>query len=444
METKTKKILIIGFLTVVFWVASMCISSLVDDRSSLSNVTQEEVAESWSKEQTLVGPMLCVPVYRGTEQTPYTCMYVLPNEDKVDADVQSEILHRGIFDASVYRTKIAMSGNFDLSDMVLSKPASDNKKEQRYDWSHAQLMVAIGDKRGIEEGLKCQLGGQELELSQYFNRFGNTRLEPVFGYNCQEPVCRMVDLSQSVGKVVNFSMEASLKGSSELNIAPIGRNSQVTVHGNCADPSFVGMTLPSTREVTDEGFTATWKVNSLNRNDVDQVFYCESERKNFQTVGARLLVPGGQYTQTDRALKYAFLVILLSLMAVYVGDMSVRGDIGLFNYLLIGAALVLFYLMLLSFGEWVGFSMAYLISAVLILGMIMLYFRAIVRNGRTTLAVCLFMALVDIFVYVLLSLEEMALLVGSIGLFVVLGAAMFFSLRVSSDKKELKGNGETE
>lgn len=152
-------------------------------------------------------------------------------------------------------------------------------------------------------------------------------------------------------------------------------------------------------------------------------------------MGAKLLVPGGQYTQTDRALKYAFLVILLSLMAVYVGEMSVRAEINFLNYLLIGAALVLFYLMLLSFGEWIGFSWSYGVSALLVLGMITLYLKAIVRKGQAALAVCLFMALIDVFVYVLLSLADMALLVGTLGLFVVLGAAMYFSLRMVSDKK---------
>jgi inner membrane protein len=193
--------------------------------------------------------------------------------------------------------------------------------------------------------------------------------------------------------------------------------------------------LTSARQVSETGFEATWKINSLNRSDVDQTFYSTDSGKTFQTVGAKLLVPGGQYTQTDRALKYAFLVILLSLMAVYVGEMSVRAEINFLNYLLIGAALVLFYLMLLSFGEWIGFSWSYGLSALLVLGMITLYLKAIVRKGQAALAVCLFMALIDVFVYVLLSLADMALLVGTLGLFVVLGAAMYFSLRMVSDRK---------
>ena len=438
MEVSFKKSVFIGSLTLLFWIASLCVGGLVHERMTLSESTQREISDTWSGSQEFVGPILCVPVYSSASDyaCPYTCMYVLPNKDEVTADVKSEILHRGIFDASVYRTDLTSVGTFDLTEMQFEGPASGQKENVRFDWQHAQLMVAIGDKRGIEEGLQCEVGGQKIELKNFFERYGSGALKSIFHQSHNDVICRVVDLSSMVGKEVNFSMSAKLKGSGDLNIAPVGRNSKVVLHGNSADPSFVGMMLPSARQVDENGFEATWMVNSLNRGDVEQTFFSKDDAKHFQTVGVRLLVPGGQYTQTDRALKYAFLVILLSLLAVYVGEMSVRSEINTMNYLLIGAALVLFYLMLLSFGEWIGFSWAYAVSAVLVLGMIAIYLKAIVRKGQVALAVSLFMTLVDVFVYVLLSLADMALLVGTIGLFVVLGAAMYFSLRMVSGKKE--------
>lgn len=419
----------------MFWIASACIGGLVHERTHLSEEAQQEIAGTWSGRQEFVGPILCVPVYSGEAVCPYTCMYVLPNRDEVQADVKSEILHRGIFDASVYRTELSSVGTFDLTEMMFEGPVSGKKENVRFDWQNAQVMVAIGDRRGIEEGLQCELGGQKIELKNCFDRYRSGQIRSIFHQSNEEVICRMVDLSAMVGKEVNFSLSANLKGSSELRIAPIGQNTKIELRGNSADPSFIGMTLPSARQVSETGFEATWKINSLNRSDVDQTFYSTDSGKTFQTVGAKLLVPGGQYTQTDRALKYAFLVILLSLMAVYVGEMSVRAEINFLNYLLIGAALVLFYLMLLSFGEWIGFSWSYGLSALLVLGMITIYLKAIVRKGQAALAVCLFMALIDVFVYVLLSLADMALLVGTLGLFVVLGAAMYFSLRMVSDRK---------
>ena len=134
-------------------------------------------------------------------------------------------------------------------------------------------------------------------------------------------------------------------------------------------------------------------------------------------------------------MKYAFLVILLSLIAVFIGEISVGSEINTLNYLLIGAALVLFYLMLLSLAEWIGFGLAYVASAVLILGMIAFYLNAIVHDKKTVTAICLFMGLVDVFIYILLSIADMALLVGTFGLFIILGVAMFFSLKIKFQRK---------
>ena len=168
----------------------------------------------------------------------------------------------------------------------------------------------------------------------------------------------------------------------------------------------------------------------ISRKADDQVFYSKGKSMSFDTVGTKFLVRGGQYIQINRALKYAFLVILLSLVAVFFGEMSVGSEINALNYLLIGAALVLFYLMLLSLAEWIGFGLAYIASAVLILGMVALYLNAIVHDKKTVTAICLFMGLVDVFIYILLNIADMALLVGTFGLFIVLGIAMFFSLRI--------------
>ena len=440
MEKNLQKCLLIGGMAIVFWLISLSITGIVKDRSDLSETTQNEITESWSGKQSLVGPIICVPVIRDTvsNSLPYTCMYVLPERIEMTTDVESEILHRGIFDASVYRTKLEGKGVFNLKEMMKTGLVAGSKKLVRYDWSNAQIITSVGDKRGIEEGFKVKIGGKSIELNQHFHNYGNSGLDDVF-VSSLDGICGMVDLSSEVGnEAVNFELSAELKGSEELNISPIGQTSVITMKGNCKDPSFNGFMLPSNREVNEDGFTATWKISSLNRSDVDQVFYSENNVHNFQNVGTKLLVQGGQYTQTDRALKYAFLVILLSLCSVLVAEMCVKSEINLLSYLLIGAALVLFYLMLLSLGEWIGFTSSYFLSALLILGMVTIYLKAILRKNNVALAVCSFMALVDVFIYVLLSIESMALLVGTIGLFVMLGVAMFFSLRFVGAKEVTK------
>ena len=187
--------------------------------------------------------------------------------------------------------------------------------------------------------------------------------------------------------------------------------------------------------MTDNGFKATWKISSLNRNDVDQVFYSRDQSYELLHIGTKLLITGGQYKRINRALKYAFLVILLSLVAVFVAEMCVNSEINMLNYILIGVALVLFYLMLLSFSEWIGFQKAYLVSALMILGMVFVYLNAIIKKRNVAMAACSFMALVYIFIYVLLCISSLSLLVGTLGLFIILGVAMYFSLRLVNAKK---------
>ena len=429
-----KKIVLIGLMTVICGLVSLCIMSIVYERERLSEETQLEVSESWSGSQTFVGPVLCVPVSESGKAGIYTCLYVFPEHMNVEATVKNENLHRGIFDASVYNAAVNVEGTFNLKDMVERTFDVDSQKSLWIDWEHGQVITAIADAKGLEEGIQITLNDSSIILDEHFNKYGCKELNSIFSYPYEE-VCELANLKGMLKKEVKFSLKTNLKGSGELHFAPIGKDSKVTMHGNSTDPSFMGMTLPSTREITEDGFTATWKVNNISRKADDQVFYSKDTSMSFDTVGTKFLVRGGQYTQTNRALKYAFLVIFLSLVAVFFGEMSVGSEINALNYLLIGAALVLFYLMLLSLAEWIGFGLAYIASAVLILGMVALYLNAIVHDKKTATAICLFIGLVDVFIYILLNIADMALLVGTFGLFIVLGIAMFFSLRIKVKRK---------
>ena len=429
-----KKIVLIGLITVICGLVSLCIMSIVYERERLSEETQLEVSESWSGSQTFVGPVLCVPVSESGKAGIYTCLYVFPEHMNVEATVKNENLHRGIFDASVYNAAVNVEGTFNLKDMVERTFDVDSQKSLWIDWEHGQVITAIADAKGLEEGIQITLNDSSIILDEHFNKYGCKELNSIFSYPYEE-VCELANLKGMLKKEVKFSLKTNLKGSGELHFAPIGKDSKVTMHGNSTDPSFMGMTLPSTREITKDGFTATWKVIDISRKADDQVFYSKGKSMSFDTVGTKFLVRGGQYTQTNRALKSAFLVIFLSLVAGFCGHRGLRTDLTGRTYVLSGAALVLFYLMLLSLAEWIGFGLAYIASAVLILGMVALYLNAIVHDKKTVTAICLFMGLVDVFIYILLNIADMALLVGTFGLFIVLGIAMFFSLRIKVKRK---------
>ncbi|MBQ0016140.1 MAG: inner membrane CreD family protein [Bacteroidales bacterium] len=434
MEKKFNKGLIIGAMCIFFWLLSLIVKEVVNSRGELAQEAMTEVKESWGGSQTVTGPVICVPLIKTGDTVPFSCLYILPDSLEVNAELNSEKLHRGLFDVNAYRSGVSGKGTFDLKNWKTSIHA------EQYlcfcDWSRAQLIVSVSDSKGLGKDIQVSIGGIKTTLNGRFNNY-NGNLRSAYRFE-DKTFCKTLDLNCLLGYEVNFSFQVDLKGTEEFNIAPIGNKSHITISGNCSHPSFNGIVLPSEREVSHNSFAASWDVSSVNRDDVHQSFFSRGNSVEFNTVGTRLLVLGGQYTQTDRAMKYAFLVIFLIMIAVFVAEMSVKSEINYLNYILIGFAVVLFYLLLLSLGEWIGFTPAYIVAAVLIIGMITLYLKAIVHNSKVAWAVCLFMTLVDVFIYILLSAENIALLLGSLGLFVVLGVVMYLSLNLNTKKKSIE------
>ena len=221
--------------------------------------------------------------------------------------------------------------------------------------------------------------------------------------------------------------------------APFGQTTTVSLTSDCTTPSFTGYYLPDERQVTDTGFQAEWKVLAINR-DYPQVlndsFFEYRTEFGYSSFGVELKVPVEQYLQTDRAIKYAFLIILLTFAAVFFVEMRKAKPIHPVQYLLIGIALIVFYTLLLSFSEHINFGLSYLIASVMTIAMIVVFMASITKDKKTALGIGLLLAVLYTFVYVLLQLESYALLVGSVGLFIILGIAMFATQKIDWYKKK--------
>ena len=221
--------------------------------------------------------------------------------------------------------------------------------------------------------------------------------------------------------------------------APFGQTTTVSLTSDCTTPSFTGYYLPDERQVTDTGFQAEWKVLAINR-DYPQVlndsFFEYRTEFGYSSFGVELKVPVEQYLQTDRAIKYAFLIILLTFAAVFFVEMRKAKPIHPVQYLLIGIALIVFYTLLLSFSEHMNFGLSYLIASVMTIGMIVVFMASIAKDKKTALGIGLLLFVLYAFVYVLLQLESYALLVGSVGLFIILGIAMYATQKIEWYKKK--------
>jgi len=229
----------------------------------------------------------------------------------------------------------------------------------------------------------------------------------------------------------SFAFDLDLNGSTGLLLAPLGRQTTLHLNAPWADPSFIGAFLPASRTIENGQFTADWRVFHLNRN-YPQHWRSAANRPDVDasTFGVRLLVPVNEYQKTMRAAKYALLSLGLTFLVFFFVEVLNRRCIHPFQYLLVGLALVIFYVLLLALAEQMPFDAAYGLAALTIVGLVTAYAAASFRQRRPALATAGVLALVYGFVFVVLQLQDYALLVGSLGLVVVLAAVMYLSRNI--------------
>src|SRR5690606_762077 len=201
------------------------------------------------------------------------------------------------------------------------------------------------------------------------------------------------------------------------------------VKSTWASPSFDGEFLPASREVTKAGFTANWQVLHFNR-PLPQQWTHEGEEISGADFGVKLLVPVDQYQKSIRTAKYGVMIILLTFMALFLVEITQKVRIHPFQYILIGAALIIYYTLLLSFSEHVGYNMAYLISSVATVTLITLYSTTFFNARKLTLLLSVLLVAFYAFVYIIILQEDLSLLIGSVGLFLMIAALMYFSRKV--------------
>ena len=421
------KLLLIAGMCVAFFIPQLLLKNLVSERKSTECEAESEVFEKWAGPQTVTGPVIKVD-YSWVEgkdgKKEYRTKAILPEQLDVKGHAKTKTLKRGIYDFSVYETSLNLTGQFKLP-----KDFEKLQDEREWHFEKAKIVVGLPNLRGLSDNVMLQLGDTTYNMEA---ETGNLK-----GLVCEVDLSRLLE-----GEPLDFSLVLPFKGSGNLMFAPVGQTTTVKLTSDCVTPSFNGYYLPDERQVTDTGFQAEWKVLAINRDypqvvDNDFLRFHDYGSTTFEesTFGVELKVPVEQYLQTDRAIKYAFLIILLTFAAVFFIEMRKTKPIHPVQYLLVGIALTIFYTLLLSFSEHMHFGLSYLIASVMTIGMIVVFMASVTKDKKTALGIGLLLTVLYAFVYVLLQLESYALLVGSIGLFIVLGIAMFATQRIDWYKK---------
>jgi inner membrane protein len=432
------KLLGVGALILLMLIPLLMIEGVLSDRLSRRNEAVADITASWGKEQNIIGPVLCVPYLshgtvvrsvtlpdgrvetREVAETTVAIAYFLPETLDVTGDVQTQTLHRGIYDAAVFRGTITLTGKFPVPDMTSLKidPADVL-------WKDAAVTLAVSDLRGTRESLMLDWGGKKIQLQPGSQLPGYTT-----------GITAPLAADQPIAAPSTFSITLDLNGSSGIFFAPFGMQNQVTLKSNWPDPGFHGAFLPADRKVREDGFEANWKVSYYGR-DYPQKWTSRSGNERFTTTAVSNSLFGAQFLQildayryVERSIKYGVLFFVLVFTTFFLFEVTARQKIHPLQYLMVGAALCLFYLALLSASEFIGFSLSYLIAAVVATGLITWYCSHFLGGGMRTLMIGGGLLGVYTFLYITLRQQDYALLMGTVALFVVLALVMFVTRKV--------------
>ncbi|MHA4893211.1 cell envelope integrity protein CreD [Pedobacter sp. PWIIR3] len=430
------KLFLIGMLTVVLLLPSSWVQSLISEREIRSDEVVSEVASKWSGNQLIESPVLQLPIKSLVKSTDtagkisyrevLSTLYVLPEDLNIKGDVSPEVLHRGIFDAVVYTSKIKVSGKF--SALEIKKSGINPEMIQ---WDKAKIIAGLTDFKGLKNTPKIKLGDSIFTPEPDFAQ------ENLF----QNSLAVQINLSTTKNSAVTFSYDLDLRGSGELSFLHLGKNTIVDLGGKWNNPSFSGNFLPDQRNITTNKFSSTWKMSNFNRPFPQQwignMQTMSKENKEKATFGVKFLLPVDQYQKTMRSAKYSILIILLSFVSLFFIELLQKTKVNLLQYVLIGAAMIIYYALLLSFSEQIGFDLAYLIASLATITLVSIFVGAFLKNRKPALAFSAILGIFYSFIYVIIQLQDLALLFGSIGLFITVACLMYFSVRVNITKQSL-------
>jgi inner membrane protein len=415
------KSVVIFILILFLIIPTAMIDSLVYERQSRQSEAFNEVSSKWAFNQTITGPIVSIPyyeVFKDTSGRVYKTrkhIHILPDELTVNGRLFPEKRYRSIYEVIVYNSKLNLSGNFSkLTELLPAIP----KEHMLFDESF--ITLGISDLRGIEEQVKIKWDASEFA----FNSGVPTNDIVSSGITAKVPLHY-----DSIHSKTTFHIAIELKGSEMIQFTPIGKETKVSINSNWKNPSFDGAFLPDERVVADTGFSAYWKVLHLNRN-YPQKWQNDQYNLTESNFGIKLIVPTDSYLKTDRAIKYAMLFIALTFLIYFFLELLNNISVHPFQYILIGFALCLFYVLLLSISEHLPFNWAYLIASVLTLGLIYWYSKSILKENKLSALVGGTLMVLYLFIFIIIQMEDYALLIGSIGLFIILAIVMYYSKKI--------------
>jgi len=414
-------VLALGLLIPLAWVFS-----IVSERATRRDAAVAEIGATWGGPQYVAGPVIAVPYTTvhtdnaGRAQQVACRVMFLPRDLRIDGTVHAETRARGIFPVVVYHAQLRLTGQFGPFDTGDLRAAS-------IDWNHAVVDLGISDPRGLTQRTMLKLNGADVPMT------GGVLDVGLFAAGLHADVA----LPDRPTAPIPFELVLDLNGTRDLQLIPNAQETVVGLRGTWPHPSFDGRALPQTREITREGFDAHWSVQDFARPFPSRWTTLQMNRDRLaqqateSAFGVSLVQPVDIYQQAERAVKYAALFIVLTFLVFFLWEIFHAALLHPVQYMFVGFALCVFYLLLVSLSEHLAFDRAYAISASATTALIAGYGWSVLGGARAGLSVCGALTVLYGFLYLLLRLEDYALLAGSIALFAILAFVMYVTRRMN-------------
>jgi inner membrane protein len=420
-------------ITLLLLIPTSMIKNLIIEREYIQREAINEVSSKWAEGQTISGPFISIPYYRYVKEFSNKdsaekivqikdYLHLMPSKLEISGSISPEKRYRGIYEIVVYHTHLNISGTFDKIDY-----AAFDLQPKNILLDKAEFVIGINDLRGIEEQVELIWNNDKFLFNPGVSSFDVVRS----GINT------LLSLNPDDSLKYNFSLSLALKGSQMLFFTPVGKVTDINISSEWNNPSFNGAFLPDNREVTDKGFTAYWNVLHLNRN-YPQVWTGSRHSIVDSSFGIDLLLPVDNYQKSYRSVRYAILFIGFTFLVFFFIEVINKIFIHPVQYILVGVALVVFYTLLLSISEHLKYNLAFIISALATLLLVAGYVRAILKSGKLTMLIAGILTVLYTFIFVIIQLQDHALLIGSIGLFIILGLVMYLSRKIDWYSLNLK------
>lgn len=434
----TARLIMVGALTLLLLIPLFFIQDLIYERADRQEDVIKEINQKWGNEVLLYGPTLKIPYKWYTEKTltnqltkkTYTettetikYAYFFPSVLDIKSNINPEEKNRGIYKTAVYNSQIKLKGNFTTPDF---KTNEINPKHIL--WDKAKLIVNTSNLKGVTT---AKLNFNNLEhgfISTYNGNNSNTYNQ--IGMHTLETKHLKALNAKSFEKTMAFEIDFKIKGSKQIRFIPIGKTTKTHMTSNWKDANFFGDFLPyNDDKKTNNGFDAKWTILDLNRPFAQQYFGHLPKLQEF-AYGVSFMIPVDEYTKSERSVKYGFLVISLTFLLFFLIQTLSKINIHPFQYLMIGLALTMFYTLLISISEHSNYLKAYLIAGISVITVITLYSKSILNTWKFPTFIGGALVALYTFIYVIIQLENYALIVGSVGLFIILTAVMYVSRKI--------------